>query len=267
MTRHRRKPSRAKPLRSLFLWHRYIGLTSALFVILLTTTGLLLNLTDELSLDSRYVQSGLLLDWYGIKPPRDMITYMAGSTAVTEVGRRVYRNTTLIPRVQAPLLGAVEAHGLVIIGIKDQLLLFTTEGQLVERLDNGAGIPEGIRALGLDAAGNLVVKATHGLYRTDSNILKWQKESDDPIHWAVAAQPPAALRSALQQAYRGRGLTLERLLLDIHSGRIFGSRGGYFVDTAALLFLVLASSGIWLWGRHHANTRQHRRSRQQQTGS
>jgi hypothetical protein len=263
MTRHKRKPSRTKLLRSLFLWHRYIGLGSALFVILLTLTGLLLNHTDELALDSRHVQSSLVLDWYGIRAPEDMVTYMAGSTAITEVGRQIYWNTTLIPQAQA-LLGAVEAHGLVIIGSKNQLLLFTPEGELIERLDNGAGIPEGMQALGVNSTGDLVVRTTHGLYRADSNILKWQKIPDAPILWAVAAHPSATLRSALKQAYRGTGLSVERLLLDIHSGRILGKRGVYLVDAAALLFLLLASSGVWLWSRHFANTRE-RRSRQQRT--
>ena len=65
MTKHHPKP-RIKQLRSLYLWHRYIGLAAALFVIVLTVTGLLLNHTEELGLDSSSVQSDTLLDWYGI---------------------------------------------------------------------------------------------------------------------------------------------------------------------------------------------------------
>ncbi len=261
MTRHKRKPARAKLLRSLFLWHRHIGLASALFVILLALTGLLLNHTDDFSLDSRHVQYGFLLDWYGVKAPETMLAYTAGSSTVTEVGTQIYWNTTPIPQVSAPLLGTVETHGLVIIGVEGQLLLFTPDGKLIERLDNSAGVPAGVQALGRNAAGDLLVKTAHGNYQADSGILKWHETADNEINWAVAASPPPALRAALQQAYRGTGLTLERLLLDIHSGRILGSRGVYLVDAAALLFLLLASSGLWLWGRHHANAREHRRMR------
>jgi hypothetical protein len=262
MTRHKRKPPRVKLLRSLFIWHRTLGLGSALFVILLTLTGLLLNHTDELALDSRHVRSTPLLDWYGIKAPQTMASYTTASATVTEVGTQVYWNTSLIPQAPAPLLGAVEAHGLVVIAIKDHLLLYTPEGKLIERLNTDEGVPVGIQGLGLNAAGDLVVKTTHGLYRTDRNILEWRKTPDASIRWSAAGRPAAALRTALQQAYRGTGLSVERLLLDIHSGRIFGSRGIYFVDGVALLFLVLAISGVWLWGRHYATTRKHRRSRQ-----
>jgi hypothetical protein len=267
MTRHKRKPARAKLLRSLFIWHRHIGLASALFVILLTLTGLLLNHTDDLALNSRHVQSPLVLDWYGIKAPDAMFSYTAGSGTVTEVGTQVYWNTTPIPQVSTPLLGSVEAHGLVIIGAGEQLLLFTPDGELIERLDNSAGIPTGIQSLGRNAAGDLVVKTAHGIYQADSSILKWHETADAALTWTVPVDPPPALRAALQRAYRGTGLTLERVLLDIHSGRILGSRGVYVVDAAALLFLLLASSGVWLWRRHHANTRTHRKSRRQQTSA
>jgi hypothetical protein len=264
MTHHKRKPVRAKLLRSLFIWHRHIGLASALFVILLTLTGLLLNHTEDLDLDSRHVQSALVLDWYGIRAPDAMSTYTIGSVTVTQVGTQIYWNTTPIPQAPPPLLGAVATHGLVVIGVEGQLLLFTPEGELIERLDNTADFPAGIQSLGLTAAGDLVAKTAHGSYRADSSILKWHKAGADSVNWTAPAPPSPALRAALQRAYRGTGLTLERLLLDIHSGRILGSRGIYLVDAAALLFLLLATSGVWLWVRHHANTRKHRKSRRQQ---
>jgi hypothetical protein len=265
MTRPKKKPARAKLLRSLFIWHRYIGLTSALFVILLTLTGLLLNHTEDLALDSRHVQSAILLDWYGVKAPEAMPTYTAGSSTITEVGTQIYWNTTPIPQASSPLLGIVETHGQVIIGIEGQLILFTPNGELIERLDSAAGVPAGMQALGRNAAGDLVLKTPLGLYQTDRDILKWHETSDAAITWAVPAAPSTALRAALQQVYRGTGLSLERVLLDIHSGRILGSKGVYFVDAAALLFLLLASSGVLLWGKHHANAREHRRNKQQHT--
>jgi hypothetical protein len=265
MTHHKRKPARAKLLRSLFLWHRHLGLSSALFVILLSLTGLLLNHTEDLALDARYVQSGFLLDWYSVKAPDDMLAYTVGSGTITQVGKQIYWNTTPIPQASAPLSGAAAVHGMVIIGSEGQLLLFTSDGELIERLGSAAGVPAGIRALGLTAAGDLVVRAAQGIYQADSSILTWHASADDSINWMLPGPPLPALRAALQQAYRGTGLTLERLLLDIHSGRIFGSRGVYFVDALALLFLVLAITGVWLWGRHYASARRHRQSRQQKS--
>jgi len=45
----------------------------------------------------------------------------------------------------------------------------------------------------------------------------------------------------------GRQISLERFLLDAHSGRFFGKYGVYVIDIAALLLLILSITGIWLW--------------------
>jgi uncharacterized iron-regulated membrane protein len=39
-----------------------------------------------------------------------------------------------------------------------------------------------------------------------------------------------------------------------------GEAGVWLVDAAALLFLLLAASGVWLWGRRRASARAHERS-------
>ena len=47
-------------------------------------------------------------------------------------------------------------------------------------------------------------------------------------------------------------------MLDLHSGRILGSWGVYLVDAAAILFMLLAITGVWLWGKRRASAQQHR---------
>ena len=87
---HRRK-HRIK-LRSLYVWHRYIGITVALFVLILSTTGILLNHTERFQLDSQHVQSDLILDWYGIHAPQKMISFATGARQVTLFGHHFQLN-------------------------------------------------------------------------------------------------------------------------------------------------------------------------------
>ena len=47
--------------------------------------------------------------------------------------------------------------------------------------------------------------------------------------------------------YRGHGLPLERVLLDLHSGRILGKWGVWLIDVVAILLFVLAITGSWMW--------------------
>jgi len=261
MTSHKRKKAPARLLKSVYIWHRYLGLAAALFVLLLSGTGLVLNHTEELALDSRHVGSAFLLDWYGIHAPEEMRSFTAGTATITSAGNQVYWNLTRIPQVSAPLIGAVQFADLVVLGIEGQLLLFTRQGELIERLDGSTGVPAGMQALGLAADGMLAIQAAHGYYRVDENFLEWHETDSLDARWATALAPSTALRAALQESWRGTGLTLERMLLDIHSGRILGNWGVYLVDLAASLFLLLAISGIWLWSRRRASTRAHRRSR------
>jgi hypothetical protein len=259
MTRHPKNKLRAKPLRSLYIWHRYLGLAAASFVIILAATGLALNHTEQLGLDSNYVKSGALLNWYGIQAPENITSYEVDTHTVSAVGEYIYWDTTRIPQTSSSLIGAVHYADLIVVGIEGQLLLFTLDGQLVEQLGGAAGVPAGMQALGVTPDNKLAIHAAHGFYQTDEDFLEWQETDHLDASWNRPARPSEDLRLALQSAYRGSGLSLERIMLDLHSGRILGNRGVYLVDAAAVLFLLLACSGVGLWSRRRASARAHQR--------
>ena len=71
----------------------------------------------------------------------------------------------------------------------------------------------------------------------------------DDIEWSKASDVPPALLESLRLLYRGRGLTIERVVADIHSGRIVGLAGPYFMDLVAILLIVLGISGLVIWLR------------------
>jgi uncharacterized iron-regulated membrane protein len=260
MTRHPKTRTRGRLLRSLYIWHRYFGLTTALFVVVLSATGLALNHTEWLQLDARHVQSEPLLDWYGIKAPDTIVSYRAGTHAISQLGNDIYRDLQPVPTAEGSLAGAVAFADLIVAGLEEGLLLFTAGGELIEQLGPAAGVPAGIQAVGTDAAGKLVIKTAQGNYQTDENFIAWAVATESDITWAVPSPPEQELARALRDAWRGSGLSLERVLLDVHSGRILGEAGVWLVDAAALLFLLLAGSGLWLWGRRRASVRAHERS-------
>jgi len=260
MTRHPRTRTRSRLLRSLYIWHRYFGLATALFVVILSITGLALNHTESLQLDARHVQSDILLDWYGIHGPDTIISYRAGTHAISQLGSHIYQDLQLVPAAEGKLAGAVDFAGLIVAGLEEGLLLLTAEGELIEQLGPAAGVPGGIQAVGTDASGKLVIKTAQGEYQTDENFLEWAIATESNVTWSVATPPEQELARALRDNWRGTGLSLERVLLDVHSGRILGNAGVWLVDAAAVLFLLLAGSGLWLWSRRRASARAHERS-------
>ena len=266
MTRKHPTRARARLLRSLYIWHRYIGLAAALFVIVLAATGLLLNHIGVLGLDSVQVSSAALLDWYGVHAPEHVTAYRAGPRTVMDAGGKLYLDQGRLPDAEGPLRGAVEYGDLLVIATDRQLLLLTPAGELVERLDSASGVPAGILGVGLARGGELAVRTAHGDYLTDDTFSDWTVADSADARWAATTTLTEPQRQSLNRAYRGNGLPLERVLLDIHSGRILGSAGIYVMDGAALLFLLLAMSGVWLWIKRLVSARAHREKSRHRDG-
>ncbi|MCK4834867.1 MAG: hypothetical protein KAT12_08810, partial [Gammaproteobacteria bacterium] len=66
-----RKPKRF----TAFLWHRRIGLLALVLIVILSITGIMLNHTERLALDKSYVNNSLLLNWYGIEPEDEPVSF------------------------------------------------------------------------------------------------------------------------------------------------------------------------------------------------
>ena len=79
------------------------------------------------------------------------------------------------------------------------------------------------------------------------------------IEWARAASQPAALAATLAEVYRGSGVSYERVLLDLHSGRLFGRGGEFVVDAAALCLLSLALTGSYMFFKFKRGNQRPRR--------
>ncbi len=232
---------------SLFLWHRYLGLLSALFVIVLALTGLMLNHSHALKLNRIDVTSTVLLDWYGIRAPAALSFPVRGHW-VSQLGERLYFDRKELLRDPALLLGVIESGDVRVITLQHTLLLVDRQGGIIERLGEDEGVPAGMRRLGLDSEGRIIIDAAHGYYRTDRDFLDWQEvDVAGDVSWPRPEAMPESHYDRLRQQYRGSSLNLERVLLDLHSGRLLAEWGVYLMDAAAVCLLLLALLGIRVW--------------------
>jgi len=244
---HKPPPPRV-PLRVWYAWHRRVGITVALFVVLLSVTGIIINHGHGLGLDKSYVQNDLLLDWYGIRAPAAGDAYALDGHWITQLGDRVYFDNQELPGNGGELRGAVALHDMFIIAREGELILLTPDGNIIERIGNAAGLPAGLQKIGVQN-GTLVLQAAHGSYTTDESFLDWHHTDIDDSPWVRPQALPESDYQRLAAQYRGRGLTVERTLLDLHSGRILGDWGVWLMDAAALAMLMLGLSGTWVWWR------------------
>ncbi len=247
MSRHKQK--HGLKLRSLFLWHRYFGLSAALFVLVLACTGLLLNHTATLGLNNRYISSEAIHDWYGIKPPSDTVSFQAGTHWVSQLGDILYFDNRQLTESSNGLLGFVLLRDFMVVAVEQELLLLSTAGKVIEHLKGMHGVPAGMQAIGIDREGNFVVQGNHGNYVVDENFIEWASSGADEISWSRLGKLPRSLYDQLVRLYRSSDLTVERVVLDLHSGRIVGNWGVFLMDGAALLMFALAITGVWHWAR------------------
>ena len=229
-------------------WHRRIGLIAALLVLVLAVSGVALTHGGALGLDGRHVGAGWLLNWYGLTPPRAPTSFHAGVDWVSGLEGRVYVNGRPVADRFGEIEGAVRSNGILVIAAADELLLLTPKGEVLEQL-SGTSLPGRIEALGAGRDGRLIVRTATGLFHSNPEFTAWQP-SDLGTVWAQAAPAPEEVREQVLRAYRGEGLTWERVMLDLHSGRILGAFGPYLMDIAALFLVLLAATGLWNWLRN-----------------
>jgi hypothetical protein len=218
-------------------------------LILLIASGLLLNHSHRLGLDRSYIQSSWLLDWYGIRTPAEPRGVALGAHWVSELDGRIYFDGQELSNMRGRLHGAVLLKDTVVAAVEGDLWLLTPDGAVIERLDTAQGVPAGLHVLGVDRAGQLVAQATQGYYTADGELSKWRRIAPSAARWARPTEIPPELSAELIRQYRGRGLSVERVLADLHGGRLIGEIGVWLVDLTAIACLGLALSGLWLWAR------------------
>ena len=229
--------------------HGWLGAFCVAFVVILSVTGIALNHTSDFGLDNRHIQASWLLDWYGLDAPAPGPSFEVTGSLISQLGERLYLGSEEIAQDIHDLVGAVRAQSLVVVGMTDEILVSTPHGELVERLDVASLLPGELIALGT-LGSSLILEIDGALYETDENLLTISPCPEIrryEVAWSAPSLMPRELLAELQQQYRGTGVTLERLLLDIHSGKILSRAGPLLLDAVGVLLLVLSFLGLYTW--------------------
>ncbi|QQX80980.1 PepSY domain-containing protein [Shewanella sp. KX20019] len=241
----RKHPSlRVKLLRQLRPWHRRIGIFSTLLVIFMAVSGVLINHSNQLSLDTAPVKQSWLLDYYGIKAPKDVHLYQQSPQQLISASNQVWLDDKLILEANAPVLAVIRYNEMIVAVDNSHLYLLSQQGELLETQGSATGLPSHIQALGLQD--NLWLKTQSGLFVADSDLIEWsQAQPLAIIPWVKALENSDSSEVTLQ--IRASRLHWERVLLDMHSGRFFGSLGPWLMDLVALALIIMSLTGCYIW--------------------
>lgn len=233
----------------LWRWHRRTGVLLFLFVLLLTTTGLALNHSSALGLDKRFVEWNWLSARYGDNS-HDLRSFkISGHWVSRTQSGRVFLDAQEVGSCRGDLLGVAERQPLYIVGCAEELLLITSSGQLVESVNASTGLPTPLAGIAL-VGDKIAVQGVEGWRYVDLDQLQFDQAlpSGATIVQQGQGELPVNIRSAIPASERW--LTWERVLLDLHSGRLLGSAGIWLMDAVAILLACVAFSGVTMWWFH-----------------
>jgi len=239
---------RKKKWHSLYIWHRYVGLLAALLTILLAVTGLALNHYTALGLGKRFIQSEWLLDSLDITAPASARGFSSHGHQAILLEPWLWLNNKQIAGEYDNITGLVSIDKMLILSTPGELQILTMQGELIDRLRSQDGLPNAIQRIGRTASGRLVIETPLGQFQADRDMLTWQSLNDD-VDWSRPAKADDTTLTQLQQRWRQQSLSWGHLILQLHSGRLFGNKGVLVMDGAAILLLFLSISGCWIWLR------------------
>lgn len=240
--RRRRQKVRA----FLWRWHRRLGLVAAILVMVLSVTGIMLNHTETLKLDESPLRNQLLLSLYGVEAP-EITSYAMGARYLSHLGGDyLYLNADELAYCRGRFAGVVSISGLWIVGCGDELILLTEDGEIVERIGSVYQFPTSLSRIGR-CGESLCFEAGAQRYIGDVDQLSWRPVDKGLSDWSQSVVAPESIRRELIERFQGEGINWERVVLDLHSGRILSGFGVALMDLTALGLVLLSLSGFTLW--------------------
>ncbi len=232
-------------------WHRRVGLAAALVIVIVAITGVLLNHVEEFGLRETTTTLPFLTRHYA--PSSDVAmtgTALNGTWLVAAEGR-LFLDGRGVAEIGEGFRGAVVLDDIIAVASASDIVLLTHDGFLIERLGQ-ASLPGAVERIGL-VDGQVAVATARGSFAADDEFLAWRPltggsagdTAPTAVVWALPGTVPDNIRTEVLGALGRAGVSLERLVLDLHTGRILGSWGVYLVDLAALSLIFLVVTGIF----------------------
>lgn len=246
------KKQKEKKRKNLFRkWHRRLGFSAAILLLNLSITGILLNHSETLGLDKRYIDSGWIVDWYGIKAPTTATCFSLAKLEkpICQIDEQIYYDNQQLLSSGSPLIAVTQLnHQLISLVTTHSISLFTPDLQLIESVTESQSLPVPITAAFNNTANDqLLFIADEQTWEFNDETLSFT-ETTTLLLKETTAQPAQGVNlKRLQGQYLSKQLTQLKFIQDLHSGRIFYLPGKLLTDLTAIITILLIISGFVAW--------------------
>ena len=226
-------------------WHRWLGLITALPLLWLAVSGILLNHAESLGLNDRQVSATWVLKRYHQLPEGEPLGLQVGDRVVATWGGQHFLDGVELP-IPGKLLTAVAWKNKLVIATDERVVVINGAGEIELELDELSLPLLPIEALSVENQ-QLAVQSGGEVYRFSEDLLSFEKAI------ITSLSPPLQLlegadKNNLQTAIQSRNaMPLSRVILDAHSGKLFGWPGWLITDLAAVSIVILTLMGLRLF--------------------
>jgi len=264
--KNQKKKERKKVFRK---WHRRTGFAASIFLFNLAITGILLNHYEALGLHKSYVENGLLLDWYDVKPPQSINCIKSDSktentSLLCQIDLQVYqinsdKQSTFLFSEQGKLAAFLAGSSDLFVLTSRQLSIYTRQFELIDSIILSESEVFGDKDNRVE---DLLLIDEKLVIRTNDNNLYLDEDS---LELEVFSNSISAnlisdsgqifllqdhkIHRELSDKYRGSQISLLKLLQDLHSGQILKVSGKLLTDLVGIIIMLLALSGFITWQR------------------
>lgn len=233
-----------------YTWHRRLGIIAALVITIISVTGLVLLVLPGSKAGRAEIGGSFVAIAYGQTPDYGPVGVDVSGRWLVMVDNALYFNGTPVDvAVNAPLLGAVSGGDGVLVAFGEQLLLISDTGDVLDMITEPI-LPGALKAIGRTPDQVLIIETPDGVFEGDESLSFWTETDGQAFDWSeVSTRLPDAERKAAISAFRGGGIPLERIVLDLHTGRLFGVIGQVLVWIGTLIMLFLTVTGAIMWWR------------------
>jgi hypothetical protein len=210
-----------------------------------------------MGLDKSGVKINWLLDFYGIGLPSKINYFTRLPSPLVGIDNQLWLEDRLILESSLPVLWALWYQKQIIAIDVKQLYIFDNLGQLLETQGSSSGLTPPLSNLSISSDNRVLLHTQQGPLLSDQQLLDWQSADEtapDNSSGDVSIAQALDISPKLLTLSRSQHLSWERVILDLHSGRLFGAWAIWLWDLFALALLILALSGIWMW--QHKNLRR-----------
>ncbi len=242
-------------------WHQRFGLFAFLFMAWLGASGFVLNQSAGWGLDAVRTDADWLMGLYGLHPEAPEQGFLAGDHWLAQTSEKTLLNgRPLEETIPSPLglaLGGSPDKPLLFIGAEDRLVIVDAQGHRIDDLRAFSLPISAIRRVGEVPGQGVAIQDLDIFVSPDG--LGWNPlPPGTEVRWSTPRSLSAEQRE-LVLPHAKPTVAVEQVLIDAHSGRLFGRHGPWLINAVGLSAVFLGISGAWMYWSTARRRRQRKR--------